>query len=162
MKLHGSCHCQMVTFDLESSHPYPFNICYCSVCLKTAGSGGYAINISGDFSSLKIRGKGNISVYRATITDPETGTTEQSSGERSFCKHCGSPLWLWDPRWPELVHPMASAIDTPLPTPSERTHLMLGSKAEWVEPNIQKQDKFFEHYPSESIAEWHARLGLKC
>jgi hypothetical protein len=42
-----------------------------------------------------------------------------------------SALWLWDPTWPELVHPFASAIDTDLPVPPERTHLMLGSKASW-------------------------------
>ncbi len=30
---------------------------------------------------------------------------------------CGSALWRWDPRWPELIHTHASAIDTPLPKP---------------------------------------------
>jgi hypothetical protein len=31
-----------------------------------------------------------------------------------FCSVCGSALWVWDPRWPERVHPFASAIDTDL------------------------------------------------
>jgi hypothetical protein len=70
-------------------------------------------------------------------------------------------LWLWDPNWPELVHPHASAIDTPLPIPPERTHLMLGSKATWVEPNLGPRDKACDGYPAESIAEWHQRLGLE-
>jgi hypothetical protein len=58
------------------------------------------------------------------------------------------------------VHPLASAIDTPLPKPPERTHLMLGSKAPWVEPAIGPEDQTFDEYPKESIAAWHERLGL--
>lgn len=54
---------------------------------------------------------------------------ELSPLERHFCKLCGSMLSIWDPRWPELIHPFASAIDTELPIPPERTHLMLASKA---------------------------------
>ncbi|MCP4010552.1 MAG: GFA family protein, partial [Proteobacteria bacterium] len=30
MLLKGSCHCGAVKFELESAHPYPFNLCYCS------------------------------------------------------------------------------------------------------------------------------------
>ena len=69
---------------------------------------------------------------------------------------------MWDPRWPELIHPFASAIDTPLPTPPERVHLMLGSKAPWVVPTVGKRDQRYDEYPREAIAEWHARLGLEC
>ena len=43
--------------------------------------------------------------------------------------YCGSALWVWDPRWPDLVHPFASVIDTELPVAPERTHLMQASKA---------------------------------
>lgn len=64
------------------------------------------------------------------------------------------------PEWPELIHPFASAIDTPLPVPPEHTHLMLGSKASWVEAEVQPGDKQFEVYPEESIAQWHERLGV--
>ena len=63
--------------------------------------------------------------------------------------------------WPALVHPFASAIDTELPVPPERTHLMLASKASWVEVHAGAHDQTFDHYPKESLAEWHARLGLE-
>jgi len=36
MFLVGSCHCGEVQFQLNSSHPYPFNYCYCSICRKKA------------------------------------------------------------------------------------------------------------------------------
>jgi len=158
MKLEGSCHCQQVKFSLDSEEYYPFARCYCSICRKTAGTGGYAINLGGDFSTLKIKGKENISVYQALITDPKTRETRQSPAQRSFCKHCGTALWAWDPRWPELVHPHAGAIDTPLPVPPQHVHLMLDSRAAWVEPQIEEEDLQFDEYPDESLAAWHERM----
>lgn len=157
MQLHGSCHCRAVSFTVAAAHPVPFNLCYCAICRKTAGSGGFAINLGADFATLVVQGRAAIRVYRGRL---EPGDPGPSPGERSFCGICGSALWLWDPRWPELLHPHASAIDTPLPVAPERTHLMLGSKAGWVIPAIGPQDKQFAGYPDESLADWHNRLGL--
>lgn len=161
MELNGSCHCGAVAFTLHSDHPYPFNLCYCSICRKTAGAGGYAINIGGESETLKVEGMENISVYQARVPDADTGEMKQSSAQRNFCKKCGSALWVWDPNWPELIHPFASAIDTALPAPPERTHLMLGSKASWVDPRPGPRDQTFDAYPKESIAQWHQRLDLE-
>jgi hypothetical protein len=69
-------------------------------------------------------------------------------------------LWLFSPDWPTLIHPFASAIDTPLPVPPEHTHILLDSKASWVEVNVQPGDKEFDGYPEESLEQWHERLGL--
>ncbi len=73
--------------------------------------------------------------------------------------HCGSHLWLYDARWPDLIHPLASVIDTDLPVPSQTTHVMLEFKPDWVEPDIRPGDKSFQGYPDESIAQWHSRTG---
>ena len=162
MQLNGSCHCGAVRFSVESQHPYPFLLCYCSICRKTAGAGGFAINLSADAGSLVIDGAEHIRNYNARLHDSETGETSRSAAERKFCGECGSALWVWDPNWPELLHPHASAIDTPLPRPPERTHLMLGSRAPWVEPCVGSTDRTFSGYPEESIAAWHQRLGLEC
>jgi len=159
MLLEGSCHCQAVRFSVESAQPYPFMRCYCSICRKTAGGGGYAINLGGDHATLQVRGREHIGIYRAMLP-AEDGEPQPSSGHRHFCRECGSALWLWDPNWPELVHPHASAIDTPLPVPPETTHMMLGSKAPWVQPDIRREDKSFDEYPDESLADWHARQNL--
>ncbi len=161
MKLEGSCHCQKVRFSLESRHPYPFNICYCSICRKTAGGGGYAINLGGDSDSLKVEGEEYISIYQVELPGSAGVAHQQSPARRHFCSRCGCALWLWDPRWPELVHPFASAIDSDLPVAPERTHLMLNYKASWVEPNLGSRDLQFGEYPEESIAEWHQRLNLE-
>lgn len=114
-----------------------------------------------DHATLSVTGEENITVYQAKVADSGSGLTKKSPLRRRFCKICGSALWLWDPRWPELVHPVASAIDTALPVPPEHVHLMTASKAPWVEVEAGDNDRVFEHYPDESIAEWHRRLGLE-
>ena len=160
MLLEGSCHCGAVSFSLQSAHPYPFNLCYCSICRKTAGGGGYAINLGGDYRTLEVTGTEHVKVYRARVKDRNTGEERPSGAERHFCGECGSALWVYAPSWPDLVHPFASAIDTALPVAPERTHLLLDSKAPWVVVHDDPGDKHFERYPDESIAAWHERLGL--
>jgi len=155
MLLEGSCHCGAVRFSVEAPSPVPFMRCYCSICRKTAGSGGFAINLGADQASLQVQGREHLAVYRARLADGQTST-----GQRHFCRHCGSALWLWDPTWPELVHPHAGAIDTPLPLPPSSVHIMLGSKPAWVEANLRPGDTAFDAYPDESLADWHRRHGL--
>lgn len=155
MLLEGSCHCQAVRFSVESHEPVPFMRCYCSICRKTAGSGAFAINLGADFKTLQVSGgRDQLAVYRATMEDGRTST-----GERNFCKRCGTALWLWDPTWPDLVHPHAGAIDTPLPEPPSVTHMMLGTKPDWVEAHVKPGDASFDGYPNESLADWHRRHG---
>ena len=87
MRLDDSRHCSAVRFTLKSPHPYPFNLCYCSICPNTSGGG-------------------------------------------------------------------------PVPVPSERTHNSLDSTASWLEVRADPQDKLFQGFADESIADWHERLGL--
>ena len=157
--LEGSCRCGAVRFTVESHTPYPYQLCYCSICRKTAGGGGYAINIMGTADTLKVKDRNALRIYRAEICDDE-GHCETSSGERYFCVHCASALWLFDPRWSDLVHPFASAIDSELPQPPSRVHLMLRFAASWVEPRIGPDDDTFQDYPRQSIEEWHRARGL--
>ena len=159
MHLEGSCRCGAVSFSLASHSPYPYQLCYCSICRKTAGGGGFAINIMGTAASLQVTGREALRVYRAEIADG-SGRCEVSSGQRHFCGTCASALWLYDPTWPELVHPLASAIDSDLPVPPAKVHLLLGSKASWVVPDVGPEDDCFEGYPELSIEAWHRRCGL--
>jgi hypothetical protein len=156
MRLEGSCHCGAVRFSVESQTPQPYLRCYCSICRKTAGGGGFAINLGAAAETLAVEGEENLSVYQAVLRAGET----PSPGRRHFCRRCGSALWVFDPRWPELVHPFASALDTALPVPPERAHIMLASKALWVEVPEGPADQHFAAYPQESIAAWHANRGL--
>jgi hypothetical protein len=158
MRLEGSCRCGAVRFAVDTHAPHPYQLCYCSICRKTAGGGGFAINLSGDAATLEVKGRRALGVYRAEIE--RDGHCETSTGQRHFCKRCGSALWLYDPTWPDLVHPFASAVDTPLPVPPERVHLLLRYKADWVEPDIGPNDLTFPDFPEQSIEDWHKSRGL--
>ncbi|HVK60104.1 MAG TPA: GFA family protein [Bdellovibrionales bacterium] len=160
IQLDGSCQCGRVRFSVKSNYVYPYQLCYCSICRKTQGGGGYAINLSADATTLTLDGQEHISVYHAKLKNPEDDHVHVSSGERHFCSRCGTFLWVFDNDYPELIHPFASVIDTDLPAPPTRTHIMLEFKASWVVPDISEDDLVFERYPDESIADWHSRNKL--
>ena len=157
MRLKGSCHCGAVHFEVTSNQPVPYQRCYCSICRKTQGGGGYAINLGADATTLHVTGRDHIRTYHAKIRNPEQSRAHTSEAERTFCDTCGAALWLFSPSWPDLIHPFASAIDTELPTPPEHTHLMLEFKPSWVEVQTTKGDLQFQRYPEESLEDWHKR-----
>lgn len=159
MHLEGSCHCGAVRFSLESDSPYPYMHCHCSICRKTAGGGGYAINLGGDARTMKVRGAASLGIYQAVMREPGK-RAYRSKAKRHFCKKCGSALWLWDPRWPELIHPHASAIDTPLPKPPEVVEAALAFAAPWVDVPKGKGHVRCDLWPEESLAQWHERHGF--
>ncbi len=157
MTLEGSCRCGAVRFSVESHAPVPFLRCYCSICRKTAGGGGYAINLHASSATLAVEGE--TAVFHAQLDDGDGGR-ETSTGERHFCPKCASALWVYSPEWPDLCHPFASAIDTELPVPPSLVHMMLGSKASWVQPEVGPLDKTFDGYPESSLEQWHRAHGL--
>jgi hypothetical protein len=161
LELNGSCYCGAIRFEAVSHTPYPFMRCYCSICRKTAGGGGYAINIMATADTLKVNDEPSLSSHHGRIEDPDRpGQMKTSPGERYFCRQCGSALWVADPRWPEWIFPFASAIDSALPPPPEIVHIMLDSAAPWVRIPHGEGHVHFARYPDESILDWHKRHGL--
>ncbi|KAI8059604.1 Mss4-like protein [Gongronella butleri] len=156
MELEGSCHCGKTGFTVISNTPAPFMRCYCSICRKTNGGGGYAINIMGQYKSLKVRGKEHLKEYRA-IRDKEIG--DLCGNIRYFCGECGCHLYAYNKEYADSVYPLASCIDTPLPVVDpvkDAYYIMRDSKANWaVWPEENKHS--FEHYPNISIHDWHVK-----
>ena len=89
MLLKGSCRCGAVRFEVQSHTPAPYQLCYCSICRKQQGGGGYAINLGALNDTMAIKGKENLGIYRAEIEDDEHPTCDVSTGERNFCTRCG-------------------------------------------------------------------------
>jgi len=79
MRLEGSCRCGAISFSLDSHTPYPYQRCYCSICRKSAGGGGYAINIMGRADTLKVKGKRALGVWNAPIDG------HKGSADRHYC-----------------------------------------------------------------------------
>ena len=155
MLLEGSCHCIAVRFSLHSHTPYPYAHCYCSICRKTAGSGGSGIFLLGLAETLKIEGDENITRYQAKMDDGSV-----SPAERSFCNRCGSQLWLFDPRWSEHLHSFASAFDTPLPKPPAFLDYFLSSRAPWTVPHEGDAIERLDGPYSVGMEDWHRQRGL--
>lgn len=144
MTLSGSCRCGAISFTCDSHTPVPYGLCYCTICRKTGGGGGYAINLGGIASTLKVQAEdGALGVYSAQIKDAD-GTCHTSIGQRNYCTRCASALWVYAPDWPELVHPFASAIDSPLPVAPARVHIMLAFKPDWVVPEQRPEDSYYD------------------
>ncbi|ETW81437.1 putative GFA [Heterobasidion irregulare TC 32-1] len=157
VELKGSCHCGAVKFSVQSSTPVAYQLCLCSICRKVGGVGG-SINLGAHSNTLKIEGKENISIYKAVMN---RGTPKESiaSSERNFCKKCSAMLWLYDETWPELLHPFASAIDSPeLKNPETLICLLKDSKPDYVRlPEGPKE--VYDGYPELSIEDWHKKHG---
>ncbi|RUS16267.1 Mss4-like protein [Endogone sp. FLAS-F59071] len=173
MELQGSCHCGKVTFSVTSTGPVPFMWCYCSICRKCQGGGGYTINILGDMDTLKVEGMEHVKIYRAILDKslpkekqelwwlhPNTPSSRSPSGNRRhFCGECGSHLWAWNPAWGHWCYPYASAIDTPLPEPKAEDvmHIMQNYKPNWVLAPPVDGKTVFEEYPNTGLEEWHKK-----
>jgi len=157
-RLQGSCHCGRVRFEVVSHTPEPYQNCYCTVCRKTQGGGGHAIVVMGEADTLEVTGEEHLAVYRAGEADRHGSTP--GAAARHFCRHCASNLFLRDDGAPKWVYPFASAIDTALPVPPERTHIRLYDKAPWVEVLDTPEDLLFGDAPDETIEGWHRRTGL--
>jgi len=145
-----------VRLTVEAPHPYPFMLCYCSICRKTTG-GPYGCNSMGRRDTLRVTGKKALKSYHAVIRNPGK-RAEKSSGTRWFCGACGTHLYALDDRWPDGVWPNAGAIDTPLPVPPQYVHLMLRFKPKWVQ--VSGRGPRFQVFPKLGIADWHERHGL--
>ena len=103
-----------------------------------------------------MRGAKHLGRYHAILREPGKRAT-RSQAERRFCRECGSPLWLYDKRWPDLVHPHASAVDTPLPKPREVVEAALAYAPAWVDVPRGKGHVHCQQWPEESLDEWHKR-----
>lgn len=158
MLLEGSCQCGAVRFRVESHHPVPYQRCYCSICRKAGGGGGYSINIEAVAQTLTVEGREHVKIHQAMVE--RDGKRVKSRHERHFCRECGSHLWAYHPSWPELLYPVAGAIDTELPPPPETVHMMVASKASWVPIEGKPTDQRFDGYPRESLANWHEERDL--
>lgn len=118
------------------------------------------INLGGDHRTLTVEGEEHLRVYQAMIDDG-SGGRRQSKHKRYFCGRCGSHLWAHNDRWPDLVHPVASAIDSDLPPAPAHVHMMLASKASWVPVQAAADDETHDEYPRASLAKWHEEHGYE-
>ncbi|KAJ2858491.1 hypothetical protein J3B02_000241 [Coemansia erecta] len=162
--LKGSCHCGQVEFEFDSETPVPFMRCFCSICRKTSGGGGYTANIMGLSKTLVItKGSDKIKSYRAIKDKTKPLEEQQQCQDRFFCPQCASYLWAYSDEWKQWIYPYASAIDTPMKPPPATASIMLESAAEWADPRKLPRraelNQMFDEYPDFSLEMWHKEHG---
>ena len=74
-----------LTFGVKSKTPHPYMWCYCSICRKTNGSGGYGINIAAERETLEfVKGEDKMKIYQANIG------TKSKPKKRCSSSHVGA------------------------------------------------------------------------
>jgi len=81
MKYHGSCHCGVVTFEVEAPEHIEVEDCNCSICSKS----GYIHLIVPKSKFTLLSGEDDLHTY----------TFNTHVAEHYFCEHCGiKPFYL--------------------------------------------------------------------
>jgi len=76
-----------LTLGVKSKTPHPYMWCYCSICRKTNGSGGYGINIAAERDTLEfVKGEDKMKIYQANIG------TESKPKKRCSSSHRGADV----------------------------------------------------------------------
>ena len=83
-RLHGTCLCGAVRFEIEGELEHSPEACHCLQCRKQSSHFFAAVNVRR--KSLAIHGEDSLSWFRSS---------EQV--QRGFCSICGSPMF-WYPR----------------------------------------------------------------
>ena len=154
MLFEGSCGCEAVRFRVHAVTPYPYLRGYGQKGRKLAGSGGFTAFLFADAETLEIRGEDAIAVH--CWAGAEGG---EAFNEHHFCGRCGSPLWQYDRRYSDHLHPYASAVDSPLPRPPVVNAFDLAERAPWV-PLPTGEDVIAEDGPyTIGMLDWHRQHG---
>ncbi|KAI9467916.1 hypothetical protein LPJ78_004203 [Coemansia sp. RSA 989] len=158
--LKGSCHCGAIEYEFDSPAPVPFMRCFCSICRKTSGGGGYTINIMGMTDSLHVtKGKSELQSYRAVRDKSKPKEEQELCQNRYFCRSCATYLWAHCEDYKQWIYPYASSIDSELPVPQVMTSIMLDYAAKWADPrNLPGRTEgndMFDEYPPYSLEQWH-------
>ena len=129
--LRGSCMCGSVTFQFDQE-PTAYGFCHCKTCQKASGT-AFTANIPIDRSALVITGEDFIREY------------ESSPGkQRCFCSTCGSPLYAYLRKTPDVLRIRLGSLDSPF-TESPACHFFVGEQAGWYQAD--KQAPSFAEWP---------------
>ncbi len=114
----GSCLCGHIEYQISSRLSH-FGYCHCTSCRKASGSahGPNAGIHKGDFS----------------LSDPNSSLREYESSPgkfRVFCSNCGSPIYAYLAKTPDLIRIRLGSLDTPF-TENAKAHTFVSDKAPW-------------------------------
>lgn len=98
MKYRGSCHCQAVTFEIETQEPFEVERCNCSICQKS----GFLHLILPLSKFTLLTGENDLTTYSFN-----TGVAKHT-----FCKHCGIKPFYTPRSNPDGIDINVNCLDT--------------------------------------------------
>lgn len=114
----GSCLCGKVRYEIEGELS-DFGYCHCRSCRKASGS-AHAANAG-------------VARRQFNVLDAESALREYESSPgkfRVFCSTCGSPIYAYLARTPDLIRVRLGTLDTPF-TKHAKAHTFVSHKAPW-------------------------------
>lgn len=131
--LTGGCLCGAVRFEIDGTLG-PITCCHCSRCRRASGS---AFTTAGSVDRDCFRVTSGSDLVAEYASSPHY--------RRAFCTRCGSQLWGRPDEYPVLLV-RAGGLDE---DPGTRivAHIMMGSKAAWLEADDDAVEEFAELPP---------------
>jgi len=127
----GSCLCRSIQYEIKGELGN-FGYCHCMSCRKASGSAHAA----------------NSPVNRDQFTLIGNSTSlreyESSPGKfRVFCSNCGSPIFAYLSKSPNMIRMRLGSLDTPF-TKHAKAHTFVSDKASWevIEGEIPQFDEW--------------------
>ncbi len=114
----GSCLCGGIRYQVQGELS-DFGYCHCRSCQKASGS-AYGANAGVDRTHFQLHDPGRL------LTEYESSPGKK----RAFCATCGSPLFAYLDRSPQLIRIRLGTLDTPL-SKTTRAHTFVRDKAAW-------------------------------
>ena len=133
--IRGSCLCGAVRFEVDRVVG-PFELCHCSRCRKSSGS-AYLAEIRVKVSDFRfVQGREHITVFELPVREQPPGYC------RPFCRFCGSPTPVPEPRGLWTGIPAGLLDDDPEVRPER--HIFAEHRAAWTPrgdglPELDKQ-----------------------
>ena len=119
-ELSGSCMCGAISYTIEGPIP-DFGSCHCQTCQKASGS-AFGTNLG-------------IPRTQLSLSDPQgflKGYESSPDKIRSFCSHCGTPIYAHLKSTPDLVRIRMGTLETPV-SKGVKAHTFVSEKASWHE-----------------------------
>lgn len=141
----GSCLCGGIAYEV-SGELGDFGYCHCTSCRKASGS-AFGANTPVDRSAFHlVRGADLLRDY------------ESSPGKhRVFCSRCGSPIYAFLDKTPDVLRVRMGSLDTPFDK-KPRAHTFVSDKATW-EPIEGEIPQFPEWAPKDVLLQRGSRQG---
>ncbi len=114
----GSCLCGGIKYSINAELD-AFGCCHCTSCRKGSGS-AYGANVGVDRAVFNISDRDNL-----------LREFESSKGKyRTFCSNCGSPLYAYLEKSPDMIRLRLGSLDTSF-SQHPKAHTFIGEKALW-------------------------------